>query len=334
MLTRHYKFISILFLVFITGFYIGIWWPENLAIPIQDIHEIRLKENFRFINPLLECDSNIGSYKIPNDIKDQVENYISLKKLSGDIYTAAVYYRNLNNGPWFGIEEDTLFSPASLTKVPMMLIYYKLAEEDPTILNKELEVNVPLDVSLETTFIDPKISLDSNRKYTVSELIEHMIIYSDNQAYTILKNNISQNDFEHMFNDFGIDINSRANSGNDNVLTIREYTSFFRILYNASYLNREHSEKALDLLSRSNFNAGLVAGVPAGVPVSHKFGERFYEDTKEKQFHDCGIVYMPNSPYLICVMTKGNNFEEMTEVISGISEKVYTLVEADLANIK
>jgi len=27
------------------------------------------------------------------------------------------------------------------------------------------------------------------------------------------------------------------------------------------------------------------------------------------QLHDCGIVYYPETPYLLCVMTKGWNFE-------------------------
>ena len=32
--------------------------------------------------------------------------------------------------------------------------------------------------------------------------------------------------------------------------------------------------------------------------------------------HDCGIVYIPNSPYLLCIMTKGNSNDKLLKVIS------------------
>lgn len=323
------KHLALLTIVFVVGFSIGLLWPESPMAQSPIFREVRLNEGFKFINPLLECGDNLGSYKIPNEIRDQIENYISTKKLSGDLYAAAVYYRNLNNGPWFGIDEDTMFAPASLTKVPMMLLYFKMAERDPQVLEKTLSVDIPMVSTPENTFVDPKIVLDRTKEYTVLELIEHMIVYSDNHAYAVLKSNINEKEFNQMFEDFGIDINSRISSGSDNVLTIREYSSFFRILYNSSYLNREYSEKALFLLSRSAYSDGLVSGVPENVPVAHKFGERFYDNSNEKQFHDCGIVYAPESPYLLCIMTKGNDLGTLSGIIAEISGMVYEMVKLD-----
>lgn len=49
----------------------------------------------------------------------------------GDIINLSVYFRNLTNGNWFGIEEKELFSPASLMKLPLLLAYYKLEEQQP-----------------------------------------------------------------------------------------------------------------------------------------------------------------------------------------------------------
>ncbi|MDO8560151.1 MAG: serine hydrolase [bacterium] len=57
-------------------------------------------------------------------------------------------------------------------------------------------------------------------------------------------------------------------------MSVKDYASFFRILYNASYLNREQSERALGLMTKTRFRDGIIAGVPAGRPVAHKFGER------------------------------------------------------------
>lgn len=101
----------------------------------------------------------------------------------------------------------------------------------------------------------------------------------------------------------------------------------FRGIYNGSLLNKENSNKVLEWLSQSKFKDGLVAGVPGSVMIAHKFGERLLEDNT-KQLHDCGIVYYPDNPYLLCVMTHGNDYEKLEKVIQDISKMVYTEVDS------
>jgi hypothetical protein len=91
----------------------------------------------------------------------------------------------------------------------------------------------------------------------------------------------------------------------ENTLTTRGYASLFRLLYNASFLNAEMSDKILKWLAESDYQTGLRAGVPKGVKVANKFGERSFKGGGVKQLHDCGIVYYPSNPYLICIMTRG-----------------------------
>src|SRR5207248_2823209 len=90
-------------------------------------------------------------------------------------------------------------------------------------------------------------------------------------------------------------------------VSVVTYSSFFRVLYNASYLTRDDSQKALALLAGVDYKDGLVAGVPASVPIAHKFGERETTGDTTKQLNDCGIVYYPSHPYLLCVMTRGDS---------------------------
>jgi beta-lactamase class A len=146
-----------------------------------------------------------------------------------------------------------------------------------------------------------------------------MITKSDNFAANAL-----------IFYECGVDINKVSddlriflpNDENaENFISVIDYASYFRVLYNSSYLNREMSEWALKLLSQTDFKEGLVAGVPSYVTVSHKFGERGLPDYY--QLHDCGIVYRSNSPYLLCIMTKGDGFKKMEEVISELSSRIY-----------
>ena len=115
-------------------------------------------------------------------------------------------------------------------------------------------------------------------------------------------------------------------------MSVKTYAYFFRILYNATYLGHTYSEKALELLNNREFPDGIVAGVPENIPVAHKFGERTVESPEgivtTEELHDCGIVYYPSKPYILCVMTKGTDIASLKEIIKTISKTVSDEVAA------
>jgi formylmethanofuran dehydrogenase subunit D len=81
-------------------------------------------------------------------------------------------------------------------------------------------------------------------------------------------------------------------------------------------------------MSHSYFKIGIVAGVPKDIKVSNKFGEQIIFDKNSKEIirvelHDCGIVYVPKNPYILCIMTKGKVYNDLSLAISQISKKVY-----------
>jgi poly(A) polymerase Pap1 len=86
------------------------------------------------------------------------------------------------------------------------------------------------------------------------------------------------------------------------------------------------SNKALEVLSQTEFDECIHGSVPEGTKVAHKFGER--KNGKEQQLHDCGIVYYPQNPYLLCVMTKGKNISELLPIIKHVSKEVYDEVSS------
>jgi len=292
-----------------------------------DQQEIRNSFNYQFISPLLECNSNILNNNF-STLKNQIQNIINQQINTKNISFASIYFRDLNNGPWFGINEKEYFTPASLVKVPVLITYYKKAEKNPdifkqTIINKQDPNNGS---SIQN--IKPSEALVLNAEYTVEELINRMIIHSDNDAYNDLVNNINSDDIIQTYKDLDVDISKAFTNPNGNILNVKDYASFFRILYNASYLNQDMSEKTLKLLSQTEYKQGLVAGIPQNIMVSHKFGERKFSDTGETQFHDCGIIYLPKKPYLLCVMTRGNDIQKATQTIKSISEKVFEYINS------
>lgn len=310
------------FLVFAVGVGIGLLTSFGLRKSNStNSDRIHLNPSYSYINPLLECDSadeNFGSFQ---RVEGKLEEYIDSEVRKGHINATSVYLRDLNNGPWVGINEKDEFSPASLIKVPLLIAYLKLAEADPRVLEFPLTIK-NIDAYKDQNMI-PSTLLGLGQQYKTIDLLRQMIIYSDNVAYDTLITNIKGFDLDEIYKDFGVDISKGLKDPAGNILSVKDYASFFRILFNASYLSDKNSELALEILTQSMYGDGLRAGVPSDIAIAHKFGERRYLLTSETQLHDCGIVYLPENPYLLCVMTKGTDFSQLNSVIAEISRIVY-----------
>ena len=280
--------------------------------------------NGHFVNPLISVEnSQDGDLKL-EETRYAIEEYINKCKERGDVSSVSVYLRHLNYGTWMGVNEDENYAAASLLKVPLMIAYLKMAEKDPAILNKEIKYDTEIDTELSQNMV-PKDNLQLGSVYTVDELLSYMIINSDNIAKDILLKNIDLKLFSKVYSDLKIPIPDLTEQ--ENQISAKDYAAFFRALYNSTYLTEDLSGKAIELLSKTEFKDGIVAGVPDDITVAHKFAERKYSgdkySLKGSQLHDCGIVYYPESPYLICVMTKGRDFNTLEGVIKDISKIVY-----------
>lgn len=322
------KFILIIICIifFCFGFLTKQYFFKKNVESFSELRRIDVADKeFKYINPLLECEqSNFYFNKNLNKVKLNIQEKIQKEISNKNINFVAVYFRDLNNGPWFGINEKSNFKPASLIKIPLMMAYFYKAEKDPSILNQTIKIEDNYDYSIQG--IVPEVKLEKDYIYTVEELIERMIIYSDNYAYSLLLSNIDIPSIIHVYDSVGISYNDMNNSKDYNILNIKDYSAFLRVLFNSSYLDRQYSEKALSILAKSRFSDGIVKKLPFGLEVSHKFGESISDDSKEFQLHDCGIVYVPKKPYLLCVMTRGYKKESLSLIISDISKIIYDYV--------
>lgn len=317
---NHLFLIPILVLLIVGVFILGRY---SNSLSIGKYTESRNQGDYKFINPLLECESaNFSQNAALEALRTQLNKKVDQLENSHQLSFASIYIRDLNNGPWLGINEKENFSPASLVKVPLMMAYFKYAEKNPEILKESILIDNSILGGGQS--ILPEVTLTPNQSYTVEELINRMIIYSDNQAYEILERHIDNKLIVKTYTDLGIDISQAYNDPNGNIISVKYYAAFFRILFNASYLDKDMSEKALSLLSQVKYTDGLIKGVNnPNIVISHKFGERTYEDTGEKQLHDCGIIYIPQKPYLVCIMTRGDDFSKLSSSIIDISKLIY-----------
>lgn len=293
-----------------------------------------VKENSRIIhdenstrpltNPILDCElgSSAGDLVLySKDVNEKVEEI----KSKYNIDHVSLYFRDLNNGPWIGINEKEVFSPASLLKVPILIALLHRAEREPSILEKKVKI-LSEDIN---QVIDPNIFSTNNplvigNEYTLLDVAKRMIQYSDNDAVLVLLRNLNASDIENVFQSVGVpykDTHSEVS------VRVKDYAGFFRILFNASYLDRDMSELALEILSLSEYKNGIIAGTPENIIVAHKFGERSINNDMDIQLHDCGVVYYPGRPYILCIMTKGDDFKQQEKLISDLSRYIYQEVD-------
>jgi beta-lactamase class A len=285
-----------------------------------------------FSNSLINPLTRYLRFKELNPFKQQVDDLLAeLQRKNPSLTNVTVYFRSMTDGIWFGINEKALFLPGSLLKVPVMMAYFKKAEKDPSVLGQRIVYDIP---GGRTELTPPEAR--KGRAYTAEELIGFMIRYSDNNALKLLVLN-DQQAVARTFDDLGIRMSTNPEAPE---FSIKDVVRFFRVLYNAAYLDKEMSEKALRILSETRFREGIVAGLPAGVKCAHKYGIQVLRDRAIFEMHDCGIVYFPVNPYLLGISVRtrlvpgapitAKTIEKEQKTIENIMKRISGLIYGEI----
>jgi beta-lactamase class A len=284
-------------------------------------YDITRLAGYKYIRPIVSATQACEAQNL-SPLKLRILDYIGNAQKSGGIIAASVFIRTLNNDEWACVNPEESFHPASLLKVPQLITYLRMAENDPKLLSHEYVFNKPAE-DLPAQYYSAK-TLQPGHTYSIKELFHFMIAYSDNYANLELIKHMDMNMFSKTFTDIGIaapDLHDQEFK-----MTTKDYSKFLEVLYNASYLNITSSEYASELLTESSFKDGIVKQIPSTIKVAHKMGE--WGDAHTVELHDCGIVYLNNNPYIITVMTRGTDMEKLAEAVATISKMTYENLSA------
>jgi len=277
----------------------------------------RLK-GYSMVQPLLFTDKACESPALAN-LKADVANYIDEQKAAGNIASASCYVRMLTTADWAAVNANEAYYPGSLFKLPLMLAILRAEEAHPGVLAEKITFKKGMLPEIPQTF-ESKTIVPGNT-YTVGQLIEQMVIYSDNYATQLLNTKVAPASVVKVFSDMGLQPPPTDASYFNFTITARDYSRFLVTIYNATYLSPKLSEYAAELLCRSTFTDGMVKELPAGQKVAHKFGEAGHG--AEKQLHESGLVYLGDTPYLITIMVRGAALDKLTPVITHVSRLVF-----------
>jgi len=310
--------------------------PTNNRPLIEEITKSPRTSNFTLVSPHI-------AYMTREEFLDKQKNYIpsytGLKLIMNETvknkskerdFKYGIYFEDLNTGAWVGINERDKFVPASLMKIPVVVGILKKVEDGGLTLDTKVTVH--------------KEDVDNNygelggrgfeQNYTLFELINYTLYYSDNTALLSLRDSIDDADVIDAMIVLGITYKTQVEYPNskDGLVFIspKDYSNIFRTLYYSGYLRRQHSQLMLELLASTSFKNGLPAGVPKNVTVSHKIGS-FTREGKP-YYHDCGIIYAPDKPYILCIMTSDLSLEESNQLMEKISKDAYDYVSGNNQN--
>lgn len=275
----------------------------------------------------IDCDSYDDVTKKLSTLQNKLEILAESYKKTNKVKRMSVFVRDLSTSRFAGYNENDIYYMASLLKTPILIAGFKLAEVEPKILDQVINYDGLPNLYGEQVIKSNDVLVAGN-SYSVRDLLYRSVVYSDNTAAQLLYNYYPSEFIDKIQQALGVQI-TKPTGEPENLITARTYANIFRILYNASYLTKEYSNEALDILTKTEYNKGATLKLPKGTLVAHKFAERtlVYSDytVALRQFHECGIVYAKKGkqPYSFCIMTEGNSYDTLQEVIADTSLIIY-----------
>lgn len=298
----------IVFLLIASNITTIIFLRRNLDPQVQSLQ-------YPFINFSRNFIDSSHFFSTIQPLREDLRNLVSLYEKQG--FRISIYFEYLNTGSNISINQEERFVPASLSKMPTAIAVMKKIERGQWKLTNEL---VLFSEDRNDDFGD-LYKKPVGTKLTIEELLKEIIVNSDDTAHRIFVRNLSGQEYEEIITALGME-----NLYNQNYdITVREYTRIFNSLYNASFLDREHSNILLEMASQTKFNEFLDARVPDSVLFSHKIGEHDLFRT----YLDSGIAYVSNRPYLITVAIEhpeNKTRQDAAKIMQEISQLSYEFV--------
>lgn len=264
----------------------------------------------------------VATRVLVDDTKDRLINFIPLRKALRDEVVGyednfSIYFEYLPTGVSIGINERTEFDSASLIKVPVAMAFLNAYRKAGLDINEKVRITKD---ELDDKFGD-LWKRGEGAEISLKEALSLLLTESDNTAYKILNNRLTLRDhlevYEKLDIEIGVDNNRQV------ILTTKGYSSILKALYFSSLLEKEDSEYILELLTQSIHKDKLPAPIPKEIPIAHKIG--VYTDETNALYQDCGIVYVPRRPYILCMASLSTD-AEATARMNKISEIVYRYV--------
>ncbi|MEY4329794.1 MAG: hypothetical protein RL609_542, partial [Bacteroidota bacterium] len=194
--------------------------------------EFKRRSGYKFIKPLqfVESKYEYSSYiNLKNQLQQTIDSLIEIGQLSA----ASVYLRDFDQSGWIHVNPENKFHPGSLLKMGTLYEVLLQAERDSSLLAKKLMFQ-PGTERIPTQSYGSR-SIKPNTEYSVYELLNYMIAYSDNYATSVLHSVVNYDNYLKIFTELNI---PKPNvSSAQYTLKASEISNFLKVLYNSTFLS-------------------------------------------------------------------------------------------------
>lgn len=247
-----------------------------------------------------------------------------LQKIRGASGHVAFYYRPLDGGCAQMYNEMMPVVAASVIKIPIMVEAFRQFESG--------ELN-----PLETYRIKPEDKMPScgalNRMHdglevTLRDLVELMIVLSDNSATNILIDRLGIARVNATLEAEGLKVTrlrrklfdkAGMEAGLSNHVCAREIGLLLERMYAGTLVSPEASAQMLEILRNQKLNGKMPFFLkPRGIACAHKTGE------DDGITHDVGVVYA-RRPFVLCMLSEETDVPAFERLIQDVARELAEL---------
>lgn len=289
---------------------------KNILLRFNSYNYISELNTYYDIKPI-EYRTSLKKYKkLKEDISNECKS--TMENIKGN-YSLA--FMDLNQSQSISINNEKTVA-ASVIKIYIMIEAYYQVYNNELALNKQ----ITLTNSMKTDGSGVIQSAPEGTKYTIEELINFMMIKSDNTAANILIDILGMNNINDRIKALGCvdtELNRKMmdeeaiNKGIENYISVDDLCLTFTKLYNGQCINKQYDDYMINIMKKNETKSKIPSKLPNGVEVASKSGE--YLGVQ----NDAGIVFTDKGAYILCITTKDGKEQEQVSSISDISKYIY-----------
>ena len=250
--------------------------------------------------------------KDKTELDEQAKQAVSVFKeniesLSG-VY--GLYVIRLNSGVDYGVNENDIFEPASLNKLPVMLAMYIEVEND----NLDLETIYVLKDSDKVAGSGSLYGKPEGYELTYGDMLSYMGKESDNTAANIAKTFLGEEKIKQAIEIAGM--SDTVVIGENQKTTPYDIGTFFKKLWEGDIVSKKHRDELLGFITDTIYEKWLAAGIPSSIDVAHKYGREIHV------VNDAGIIFA-DEPFVMVLLSKGVVENEADKAFPELSKIIY-----------
>lgn len=262
-----------------------------------------------------QTEKNTGQRSWGKARPDRLEKYltVAIALLGVQDHRLSLYFQEIGHDKRVGFEAFRSWIPASTIKSYVVLEAFRqkrlgLISFDQVITIKGEDV---VSTAMES---DDFPRLREGVKATIRQLVEAMIIQSDNTAYNTLLDILDRRNINSTLRNLGItetvvgeklnlddfqfQEDLRVPGRQSDTTTAKDMATLFNILLNKKVPD---ADEMLSIFKRQKFNDMIPALLPKGTNVAHKTG------VWDPNYHDGGIIYKKGDPFILTVFTNSGD---------------------------